>query len=132
MAILNRIKVRNVKGISEVDIPCKFYPNKPNFLVAPNGTGKSSLAIAFSSLNRDRLKLSKDNYPRGMDDPDASVEIAFDDGHRFTADKNHNDISSAIGTAVINSGLYARATNHNFGGYSVFNATICVPDIVLW
>lgn len=132
MRVLNRIRVRNVKGISEADIECTFYPNQPNFLVAPNGTGKSSLAVAFSSLNRNRLKLDEQNYNRGNDDSHSCVEIGFDDGYTFSADKSHNDINKCIDTAVINSGLYARAVNNNYGGYHVAKANICVPDVVLW
>lgn len=132
MKMLNRIKVRNVKGISEADIECSFYPNQPNFLVAPNGTGKSSLATAFSSLNKNRLKLDESNYNRGNDDSNAYIEIGFRDGNTFSADKNKNEINKCIDTAVIHSGLYARAVNNNYGNYHVPKASIRVPDIVLW
>lgn len=38
------ITCKHVKGIENLDVRCDFHPNKPNFLVAPNGSGKSSLA----------------------------------------------------------------------------------------
>ena len=48
MAKITSITCNHVKGINHLDVPCDFYPNKPNFLVAPNGSGKSSLATAFA------------------------------------------------------------------------------------
>ena len=48
MAKITGITCNHVKGINHLDVPCDFYPNKPNFLVAPSGSGKSSLATAFA------------------------------------------------------------------------------------
>lgn len=41
MARVTGITCNHVKGINYLDVPCDFYPNKPNLLVAPNGSGKT-------------------------------------------------------------------------------------------
>lgn len=44
MARITGITCNHVKGINHLDVPCDFYPNKPNFLVAPNGSDKFPFA----------------------------------------------------------------------------------------
>lgn len=126
------IDINCVKGIDSLHIDCEFFPNKPNFLVAPNGSGKSSLATAFASLNRNRLKLDKNNYRRGTDGSAASLTITLDDGESYSADSEHNDIFRFADVHVINSGLYAHATKVKFPGGSGVAANIKVPDQILW
>lgn len=41
MARIAGITCNHVKGIDHIDVPFDFYPNKPNFLMAPNGSGKT-------------------------------------------------------------------------------------------
>ena len=82
---LTNIHIKNVKGISNANIDCDFLPNHPNFLVAPNGIGKSSLATAFKSLNRSRMKLGIEDFHRGYSDKDSFISIRFDDGKTYKA-----------------------------------------------
>lgn len=42
------IEIKNIKGIQHRRFELDILPNKPSLLVAPNGFGKSSLAIAFN------------------------------------------------------------------------------------
>ena len=48
--VISKIEVNNIKGIENLAINEYIYPNRPNILVAPNGFGKSSLAVAFKTL----------------------------------------------------------------------------------
>lgn len=126
------IRVRDVRGIKDINIYCDFYPNQPNFLVAPNGSGKTSLAAAFDSLNRDRLKIRDKNIPRGTAEAEPYLEIRFDDEEPYSADGDHNGIGQVADTFVINSGLYAKSVRKRFGGKSIAYASVRVPDVVLW
>ena len=56
---IDKIEIKNVKGIHELEIKQSILPNRPNILVASNGYGKSSIAIAFKSLNNKGICLSK-------------------------------------------------------------------------
>ena len=78
---IRKIKIHNVKGISEYCVDALLLPNRPNILVAPNGFGKSSIATAFASIASGGINLSEDdahnndlaNLPR--------VEIELTDGN---------------------------------------------------
>ena len=59
---IKSIEITNVKGIGNHSFDLDLVPNKPNILVAPNGFGKSSFAIAFESLKRDKIELENNNY----------------------------------------------------------------------
>lgn len=52
--VINSITIENVKGIERLEIKQTIQPNRPNILVAPNGFGKSSIAIAFNSLKANK------------------------------------------------------------------------------
>jgi len=44
--MLKVIEIENIKGISHKRFQLDILPNKPSLLVAPNGFGKSSIAVA--------------------------------------------------------------------------------------
>lgn len=55
---IKQIEISNVRGIDHLVVDLgDMYPNKPNIMVAPNGSGKSSFATAFSWLNRQTPKV---------------------------------------------------------------------------
>ena len=118
MSTIVKISAHHIKGINDIQIPCEIRSNVPNFLVAPNGSGKSSLTIGFDSLNRDRLKIDDVNAFRGCEDPNPSLEITFDDNVTLKANTLQNEIGKALDVAVINSGLFAKHVLRNAGGRS--------------
>ena len=132
MTQIKSITVKHVKGISEQVITCDLFPNKPNFIVAPNGAGKSSLAAAFRSLKKGKLKLVEADYYRGEEQADSAVSIELDDGVLLVADKDRNEIINHFNVCVINSGLYAKQIPRYVGGRSLSEARLSVPDAVIW
>lgn len=64
---INKVKICNVKGISEYSLNALLYPNRPNILVAPNGFGKSSFATAFASIEPGGIRLSEDDAATRLD-----------------------------------------------------------------
>lgn len=125
------INIRYIKGLEDLKIRCDFFPNQPNFLVAPNGSGKTSFAIGLQSLNQNRLKLKELDYYRGEFSEDSELSIELDDGRLLVANCEQNEISKVFKTFVINSGLYAKQISQHFGGRSITKAKICVPDVTL-
>lgn len=136
---ITNIEIHNIKGIGSASIPCDFFPNKPNFLLAPNGTGKTSIATGFHALNKNRLSLKKTDYHinddgKQLDDSASLVSItARINGveQTFIADNEHNDISSDFDVHVIRSGRYAKASTRRINGFSTATGAIRVPDITI-
>lgn len=132
MAKITSITCNHVKGINHLDVPCDFYPNKPNFLVAPNGSGKSSLATAFASLNTRRLKLADADRYNGEDWDDTSLSVTFDDDVTLSANADSNEIASRVDVQVVRSGLYANMTNRRVGPRVLSQTKMSVQQCVLY
>src|SRR5690606_27647365 len=60
--MLKVIEIENIKGIDHKRFALDIWPNKPSLLVAPNGFGKSSFAVAFNEMNSRRINLTEENY----------------------------------------------------------------------
>jgi hypothetical protein len=117
------MSIENVKGISSKSFDLDIYPNKPAILVAPNGFGKSSIACAFNSLNKNRIALNeKDQHNRNAS-LEPKITISFD-AVSFEATGNSNDISSECDVFVINSPVYAKAISQNMGRFSASSASL--------
>ena len=132
MAKITGISCTHVKGIEHLGIMCELYPNKPNFLVAPNGSGKSSLAVAFESLNARHLKLSVSNRYNGEDWDDSSVSLTFEDGTSYCANLDSNEIAKVMDVQVVHSGLYANMTNRRAGSRVLSQTKMSVQQCVLY
>lgn len=132
MACLESIYIKHIKGIEERNIKCRFFPNKPNFLVAPNGSGKSSCATAFSSLNNARLKIDENDFYDGEEWEDSLSRVDFDDGLVLCADRGKNEIWKKVDSFVINSKLYANLQNVYTGSNVVGRTKLSVRDCVLY
>ncbi|MEE0798512.1 MAG: hypothetical protein UIE74_03350 [Collinsella sp.] len=132
MARITGITCSHVKGINHLVVPCDFYPNKPNFLVAPNGSGKSSLATAFASLNTRRLKVADADRYNGEDWDDSFLSLTFDDGVTLSANADSNEIASRVDVQVVRSGLYANMTNRRVGPRVLSQTKMSVQHCVLY
>lgn len=109
-----------------------MIPNKPSVLVAPNGSGKSSFALAFQWLNRLRMKLNKDDAYMGDENnkPSMIIETSQPD-LTLIANENTNDITKQFGIYVINSSLTAVSTGVVKGGFAMGKAHLSVPEVVM-
>lgn len=108
---INKIKIENFKGISNLEIDFDgFHPNRLNLLVAPNGFGKSSLAACFDNLKQGHLKISEDYFHN--DDQHLQPLLLINAEINGTkcilqADKTRNDISKLFEVSVIKSKVCA-------------------------
>ena len=128
---IQSITIENIKGIEEKVFNLDIIPNKPSILVAPNGFGKSSFAIAFNSLNRDRIKLKDDHYHKNDPNLVPKISLSIERCGSLTtleADNSKNEISKEFSCFVINSQLYARGKGSQYGRAT---ATLEIEDIVL-
>lgn len=127
---LEKITINSIKGIRNKTFNLDLYPNKPSILVAPNGFGKSSFAIAFSSFNNKRLILDDDNKCQAQDIEIPSIKILHN-GIDYVIDETQNTYSKNFDTCVINCSLYAKSKNQYMGGFTVAKASLEIADIEL-
>ena len=128
---IQSITIENVKGIEKKVFNLDIISNKPSVLVAPNGFGKSSLAIAFNSLNNNRINLDKDYYHENNSNFTPKITLSFErdrTSSTLEADNSKNEIFKEFSCFVINSQLYARGIGSRFG---TATATMNIEDIVL-
>lgn len=129
--MITNITISNVKGygITDNSIDVNIDPSKVNILVAPNGFGKSSMAIAFKSLKKTKLEVEVDALHNQDETLQPSVSICLD-GNTYIANSNKNDISKEITPYVINCKLDVKATSQNIHGrYSISKGSLIIDDV---
>lgn len=131
MTSITKIEIKKIKGIDEKSFNFRIIPNKPNLFVAPNGFGKSSIAIAFNSLKRNKIDLEDENIHNGSSEGDPSISITLDDGRILEATNQANEISDEFSVFVINSQIYSEASTRSFAGRSITKSNIGVRPITL-
>lgn len=128
------VTIKNVKGLGNCTIKLNMIPNKPSLLVAPNGSGKSSFAIAFQSLIRGKIELSKENLHNGNENlrPEISLKYSVDKDEKiFCANSTCNDISKNFGVAVINNRVKSDLTHAKVKDRMVYGSKLSIDPIVL-
>lgn len=125
--MIKKITIENIKGIENKEFELNIHPNKPIILVAPNGFGKSSLAIAFKSLNNRRLKLDENNYHKN--DSNLIPRLIIDyNGNILEATNGSNTINSEFSSFVINNKLFAKGKGSQYG---TATATLNIESITI-
>ena len=101
-SMITKIRIENIKGygIPGRDINLMLDPKKVNLCVAPNGFGKSSLAAAFESMNRNRLDVPEDKKHVDHKAEPSSLTVTID-GQDYVADNNKNEIIQQVRPYVI-------------------------------
>lgn len=138
---INEIIIENIKGFGDGNNKCNFkplntpiYPNMPNIIVAPNGFGKSSLAVAFQSMNSAKIVLDKKNYHNGDENKTPCIKINYIEGVTekiAEANKDSNSIANIFDIYVINSRIKPKAKTMNTGKFSMSTATLTIEPITL-
>ena len=130
--MIQKITIENIKGISNKTFELNITPNKPSILVAPNGFGKSSFAIAFNSLQSNKIKLTEENFYKNLSSLIPKLKIEYKDSSGQVLDleatSTTNSISSKIDVFVINSQLKAKGIGSQFG---TSRGEIIINDIIL-
>lgn len=128
------ITIKNIRGLENHTIQLDMIPNKPSLLVAPNGSGKSSFAIAFQSLVKGKIKLNKENiYKRNKNlKPEIVIEANINGKNEiFCANDQINEISKIFGIAVINSRIKSEVVKQRINGQLISTGRMTVEPIIL-
>lgn len=128
---ISTIEIRNVKGFNHAVFNLDLVPNKPNILVAPNGFGKSSFAIAFNSLKRDRIELDDKNYYNKNTSNRPALSITLSSGSILVADDSQNTIKDQFDVAAINNQTEPKSVVQAFSGRSFAKTTLDIVPTVL-
>ena len=130
--MIKTITIEYIKGIQNKTFSLNIIPNKPSLLVAPNGFGKTSLATAFNSMNRNRIVLKDDDFhsENSTYPPRIAIEYEKPDNSiiNLEATSTTNTISNEFDCFVINNPVKARGIGSQFGSAS---ATLEIKDVIL-
>jgi len=130
--MLKVIEIENIKGISHKRFELDILPNKPSLLVAPNGFGKSSFAVAFNEMNNRRINLTEDNYHLENDALPPRIYIEYERPNltiaTLEATATTNTISSELDYFVINNPTKPKGIGSQYGRAT---ATLEIKDVVL-
>lgn len=132
---IKSIKIKNVRGIDEIEISSPVFHNKPNILVAPNGFGKSSIATAFkNAAHQTSIKMPSRDRHRHNDDALAEIVIELDGTERgsvlsVTETARTNEIRKKFDIHVISDLRRVKAHSRKIGGYSKPEGRIVIDPI---
>lgn len=129
--IISEIEIKNIKGIQNLKINQNIYPNRPNILVAPNGFGKSSIAISFKSLSTNKIELKPEEEPNPKNG-EPSVVLSLNTGQIIFADKNCNKIRESFSVHVVSNPLLPTAKAQRYGKVITAKASMDIePTVVI-
>jgi len=128
---IKAIEITNIKGIGHRLFNLDIVPNRPNILVAPNGFGKSSFAIGFDSLRRDKIELDDKNYYLKDTRNRPILALTLTTGVTLVADDNQNTISSYFDVFVINNQTEPKSVVQTFGGRSFAKTSLDILPTTL-
>ena len=128
--VITKIEINNIKGIEHLVVNHNIQPNRPNILVAPNGFGKSSLAIAFKALkaNKIELRAEEEPFPRKGE---PSVTLSLSTGHTISANENSNEIRDCFAIHVVTNSLQPTAKAQRFGKVVTAKASMSIEPTVI-
>lgn len=129
--IINRIEIRNIKGVDNKLFNLDLAPNKPNILVAPNGFGKSSFAIAFDSLKSNKIELDEKNFHNNDPANKPYLSLMLSTGQTLIADENQNSITNVFDVFVINNQIEPKSKVQSFGGKAFAKTSLDIHPTVL-
>ncbi len=134
MDMIKSIEINKVKGINNLKLELNLIPNKPSIFVAPNGFGKSSIAMAFDSISSTRLNILREYWHNGINNKDSFVKITEISGKTETeliADTSDNTIITKFDIKVINNKVTSEAKIMNINGLNIPKSNMVIKDITL-
>lgn len=134
---IDRLKFQDIKKFGKGQDSFDFKltncdANCVNIIVAPNGTGKSSLATALNSVSHGVLKLDPIDNKTGGDDPSVTISLVGNNRGEYTSNLNNKAISDKMNIYVINSPLNAKSKSRYINNRTVSNAELIINEIVVY
>lgn len=128
---ITTIEITNVKGVEHSLFNLDLVPNRPNILVAPNGFGKSSFAIAFDSLRSNKIELEEKHYHKKDTTKRPILSLSLTTGETLVADDTQNTISDKFDVFVINNQTEPKSVVQSFGGRTFAKTSLDIIPTVL-
>ncbi|GAA4459305.1 hypothetical protein GCM10023093_00070 [Nemorincola caseinilytica] len=128
---IKTIEITNIKGIEHKLFILDLVPNRPNILVAPNGFGKSSFAIAFDSLKSNKIELDDKHYFRKNTENRPVLSLVLTTGQTLLADDNQNTINDLFDVFVINNQTEPKSIVQSFSGKTFAKTSLDIVTTVL-
>lgn len=134
---IDRLKFQDIKKFGNGQNSFDFKltncdANCVNIIVAPNGTGKSSLATALKSVAHGKLKLDRIDQKKGGEHPSVTISLVGDNRGEYTSNLNDKAISEKMNIYVINSSLNAKSINNYINNRPISSAELTINDIVIY
>lgn len=131
---IDKITLENIKGKQKLTLTFEdMHANHPNILVAPNGFGKSTIAVTFKGLQSGKLELKRNDIYLCDETniPSLRIKLSGDNVGTYCADNTQNTITALADVTVINNPVYAKNTGRNMGSYHTASAELGVEPIIL-
>lgn len=115
---IDKITLENIKGKQKLTLTFEdMHANHPNILVAPNGFGKSTIAVTFKGLQSGKLELKRNDIYLCDETniPSLRIKLSGDNVGTYCADNTQNTITALADVTVINNPVYAKNTGRNMG-----------------
>lgn len=130
--MITNFTLKNIKGFGDppMSLDVEIKSDKINLLIAPNGFGKSSLAVAFESVKPSKLAVEKENKYKNNENLDSSLSLTID-GVTYSADINNNTISPVIEPHVISTGTKVHTFGKSTGAFHSVSGYLDIEDIEL-
>lgn len=128
---ISTIKITNVKGIGNRLFNLGLVPNKPNILVAPNGFGKSSFAVAFESLKSNKIELDDKNLHLKNKYNRPTLSLTLTNGVTLLANDDQNTITDIFDVFVINNQTEPKAVVQSFSGKTFAKTSLNISPTTL-
>ena len=134
---IDRLKFQDIKKFGEGRKSFDFKltncdANCVNIIVAPNGSGKSSLATALNSVSHGTLKLDPIDNKIGGGNPSVTISLVGDNSGEYTSNLNNKAISDKMNIYVINSPLNAKSISRYINNRTISNAELTINDIEIY
>ena len=127
---IKSVTIKNIRGFQNTTIQLDMIPNKPSMLVAPNGSGKTSFAVAFSSVRPRSFNVDEDEIFSNNNTFTPELIVETDD-KTYTVNPTTNELTRDFAVFVINNQNKVKTITNNIAGHQVATSRMHVPPIVL-
>lgn len=134
---IKNLKIKNVRGIHQLNIDSSILKNRPNILIAPNGFGKTSIATAFKcAAEQTSIKLEDRDRHNHDASKKALIELKLEENNSLlnlsaTEQAHSNDIRKNFDIHVVSDLRKIKANSRNFGRFSRADAKMLIDPIVI-
>lgn len=134
---INKIEIHNIRGIDSLIIQDKILKNRPNILVAANGFGKTSIALAFKIISgQTSIKIPDEARHKHDESKLARMCLELSDNNTqqtlsVTEDARSNDIRKHFDIHVISDMRRIKASARNMGGFTKAAGRQVIDPIVI-